>query len=655
MNQWMAFGTKGTRAATAPDVLPSPDPPAPADPAASEPVEAVLARLVAVGALTAEALERGRRAGAGEATPSNGAPPAAARLDRVLTRLGLVEDRALVAAWSFVTGLPVADAKSFPDAPLLADLLVPAFLTTARCLPVAATDTTVLLAVEDPLDAFTPAAVAARTGRSVERQLARPADLDHAFERLGLTGDAAPGDAAGAGGIALQDDLARLRDLAGDAPVVRFVTALIDRAVELGASDIHLTATETGSRLRLRVDGLLVEQPAPPPGLHAGILSRVKIMAGLDIAERRLPQDGRIRTSARGRPIDLLVATMPHAVGEGVVLRILDRTAVALDFGVLGLSAHVVEPLTAALRLPHGMVLVTGPTGSGKTTTLYAALSGLRGAERNIVTVEDPVEYHLDGISQIQVSRTIGLDFARALRAVLRQDPDVIMVGEIRDRETAVVATQAALTGHLVIATVHTNTAAGALPRLADMGVEPFLLASTVRGAMAQRLVRRLCPHCRTPSETAALLLAGLMERQATAVAAARDARLRSTPSMIPDHERGQTGGDAALLAPSMITDHGPATCSAPHRPATGPVYEAAGCPACGGTGFRGRVAVGEYLAVSDAVRAGILAGRDEAALAALAKADGMTDLLADGLAKVAAGLTSVSEVLRVAGSGGEA
>jgi general secretion pathway protein E len=577
-----------------------------ADGLPGDPVEAVLARLVATGALSSEALERGRRAVAGEASGTTGvAAPSAARLDRVLTRLGLTEDRALVAAWSAVTGLPLATAADFPDTPPLPDLLVTAFLTTARCLPLSADAATVVLAVEDPLDAFTPAAVAARTGRTVERRLVRPADLDHAFERLGLTGDAAPADAAGAGGLALADDLARLRDLAGDAPVVRFVTALIDRAVELGASDIHLTATETGSRLRLRVDGLLVEQPPPPAGLHAGILSRVKIMAGLDIAERRLPQDGRIRTSARGRPIDLRVATMPHAVGEGVVLRILDRTAVALDFGVLGLSAHVVVPLTAALRLPHGLVLVTGPTGSGKTTTLYAALSGLRGAERNIVTVEDPVEYHLDGISQIQVSRTIGLDFARALRAVLRQDPDVIMVGEIRDRETAVVATQAALTGHLVIATVHTNTAAGALPRLADMGVEPFLLASTVRGAMAQRLVRRLCPHCRTPSNSAALLLAGLAIKAGV-------------------------------------------------TPPTGPVFEAAGCPACGGTGYRGRVAVGEYLAVSDAVRTGILAGRDEAALAALAKADGMTDLLADGLAKVAAGLTSVSEVLRVAGSGGE-
>jgi general secretion pathway protein E len=610
-------GAAGVRPASVEDASAPPALPAAVEGAVpGDPVEAVLARLVATGALSSEALERGRRAAAVEAPGrTDAAAPASARLDRVLTRLGLAEDRALVAAWGAVTGLPVATAADFPDALPLPDLLAPAFLTTARCLPLAATDTTVVLAVEDPLDAFTPAAVAARTGRTVERRLVRPADLDHAFERLGLTGDAAPGDATGAGGIALEDDLARLRDLAGDAPVVRFVTALIDRAVELGASDIHLTATETGSRLRFRVDGLLVEQPPPPTGLHAGILSRVKIMAGLDIAERRLPQDGRIRTSARGRPIDLRVATMPHAVGEGVVLRILDRTAVALDFGVLGLSAHVVEPLTAALRLPHGLVLVTGPTGSGKTTTLYAALSGLRGAERNIVTVEDPVEYHLDGISQIQVSRTIGLDFARALRAVLRQDPDVIMVGEIRDRETAVVATQAALTGHLVIATVHTNTAAGALPRLADMGVEPFLLASTVRGAMAQRLVRRLCPHCRTPSETAALLLRGLEDRQ-----------------------RGSR---------SEITDHGPALASRP-------VYEPAGCPACGGTGYRGRIAVGEYLAVSDAVRAGILAGRDEAALAALAKADGMTDLLADGLAKVAAGLTSVSEVLRVAGSGGE-
>ena len=558
------------------------------DPAAM--VEAAVARLVGGGHVAAPALERARPAAASEGM----------RLDRVLNRLGLVADDALIAARSAVAGLAVVAAAELPAEPPPVEGLAPAFLKTARCLPIAVAGGRLVLAVEDPLDRFTPAAVAARTGLMVEVRVARPADLEAALQRLavvetaeGAAGAAAPGNAA-----ALRDDLDRLRDLASDAPVVRFVNAVIERAVELGASDIHLSATAAGSRLRLRVDGILRDLEPPPPDLHAAVISRVKIMSGLDIAERRLPQDGRIRVGARGRELDLRVATMPHAHGEGVVLRLLDRAAVPLVFAPLGLSPHVVAALEAALAVPHGLVVVTGPTGSGKTTTLYAALRRLTGPERNIVTVEDPVEFHLEGINQIQVSRRIGLDFAHALRAVLRQDPDVIMVGEIRDRETASVATQAALTGHLVLATVHTNTAAGALPRLVDMGVEPFLLASTVQGAMAQRLVRRLCPDCRRPSAFAATLL-----------------------------------GEAAAAGEAVA-------------------YEAVGCERCNGTGYRGRVAIAEFLPMTDGLRARLMAGADEASIAALARAEGMVDLRSDGLAKARAGATSLSEVFRVAGAG---
>jgi general secretion pathway protein E len=545
-----------------------------------DPIERVVALIVARGELAPQSLERGRKA----------AIEGDVRLDRALNQLGLVADEALLEAWSAVAGRPIA--RALPPEPVAVEGLAPAFLKHARCLPLALGEGRLTLAVEDPLDGFTPAAVAAKTGLAVETRLARAADLEAALKALE---DEAPTPEAAEG--ALRDDLDRLRDLASDAPVVRFVNATIDRAVELGASDIHLSATVNGSRLRFRIDGTLREMEPPRASLHAAVISRIKIMAGLDIAERRLPQDGRIRVGSRGRELDLRVATVAHAHGEGVVLRLLDRSAVPLDFASLGLSPHVVAALKTALAAPYGLVVVTGPTGSGKTTTLYAALTGLRGPERNIVTVEDPIEYHLDGINQIQVARRIGLDFAHALRSVLRQDPDVIMVGEIRDRETAVVATQAALTGHFVLATVHTNTAAGALPRLVDMGVEPFLLASTVRGAMAQRLVRRLCPHCRQPSTSAATILASF------------------------------AGG-------------GPAT-----------AWEAVGCGACDGTGYKGRVAIAEFLPMSDKIRAKLLAGADEAGVAEIGRAEGLVEMTADGIAKVRDGTTTIAEVIRVAGA----
>jgi general secretion pathway protein E len=383
---------------------------------------------------------------------------------------------------------------------------------------------------------------------------------------------------------------------AGDeAPIVRLVNALLFQAVRDGASDVHVEPAEGRLAVRFRVDGVLHEVLAPPLRLHATIVSRVKIMAGLDIAERRLPQDGRIRVRVAGRDVDVRVSVVPTGVGERVVLRLLDRAATLLDLGELGLAPALAESFERLLGHAHGIVLVTGPTGSGKTTTLYAALRRLAGGERNVMTIEDPVEYQLPGIGQIQASPRIGLGFAAGLRAVLRQDPDVILVGEIRDRETVEIALQAALTGHLVFSTLHTNDACAAMTRLLDMGIEPFLIASSVRAVLAQRLVRRLCTRC----------------------------AVDGAPT---DDERRALG----TATPAALRHVGP------------------GCPACRGTGWHGRTAIHELLVVDDAVRARVMARADAAAIRRHAAATGMATLRDDGFAKARAGVTTVAEVVRV-------
>ncbi|WP_445504884.1 GspE/PulE family protein [Microvirga sp. G4-2] len=554
-------------------------------------IEAVIDVLVQRSALTLQSLTRGQRA----------SEQSRERLDLVLNKLGIVSDSELALAWSTVTGLTIAEPGEYPNEVLLRETLSDAFLRHAKVIPLRVHNSSLELAVVDALDLFTPAAIAAKTGLEVSCRIARHGEFAAAFERLygrmeGLEGQESPLITSD---HALTADIERLRDQASDAPVVRIVNNLIDRAIELGASDLHISATRTGSRIRYRIDGILRDVTPPTAEFHAAVVSRLKIMAGLDIAERRLPQDGRIRIAWRGREIDLRLATIPHMNGEGAVLRVLDRSAVALDFHALGFSAPVVENINSVLKHPHGIFLVTGPTGSGKTTTLYAALQTIAEPQRNIITVEDPIEYQLEGVNQIQVNRKIGLDFASTLRAVLRHDPDVIMVGEIRDRETAVVANQAALTGHLVLATIHTNTAVAALPRLVDMGIEPYLLASTIRASMAQRLVRRLCPHCRKPEE------AGSWQRH------------------IWKHQ----------AAPPEVS------------------FRATGCEACQHTGYAGRLALAEVAIICDNVREALLDKADETWLAAAARSAGMRSLLDDGLSKVASAQTSMEEVLRVTGA----
>ena len=413
------------------------------------------------------------------------------------------------------------------------------------------------------------------------------------------------GAAALAGDLAQDLDLSRLlqeipriEDLLesqDDAPVIRLINALFTQALREGASDIHIEPFETRSVVRLRIDGTLRDLIEPARALHGAIVSRVKIMAQLDIAEKRLPQDGRITLRVAGKPVDVRVSTIPTGHGERVVLRLLDKQAGRLDLTRLGMDDATLAHMDQLILEPHGIVLVTGPTGSGKTTTLYAALSRLDAAALNIMTVEDPIEYDLDGISQTQVNTRIEMSFARALRTILRQDPDVVMIGEIRDLETAQIAVQASLTGHLVFATLHTNDAISAVTRLVDMGVEPFLLASSLIGVGAQRLVRRLCLECRKPF-----------------------------------------AADAAQLRVLGLA------------PIDGTLYSAKGCGACNGSGYRGRTGIYELLTVDDELRRLIHDRTSEQALRAHVLSRGMRSLRDDGMRWAAQGVISLEEVVRV-------
>jgi len=396
--------------------------------------------------------------------------------------------------------------------------------------------------------------------------------------------------------LPVAEDLMESED---DAPIVRLINALLTQAVRENVSDIHIEPFETRSVVRFRQDGVLRDIVEPKRVLHGVLVSRIKIMADLDIAEKRLPQDGRITLRLAGHPVDVRVSTLPTGHGERVVMRLLDKQAGRLDLEQLGMSKKDSSALDTLIRQPHGILLVTGPTGSGKTTTLYAALSRLDTEKLNIMTVEDPIEYDLDGVGQTQVNTKIDMNFARALRSILRQDPDVIMIGEIRDLETAQIAVQASLTGHLVLATLHTNDSAGAVTRLVDMGVEPFLVASSLVGVLAQRLVRQLCPACRKghkPTETESRLLAEL--------------------------------DDGTMIKK---------------------IYTPKGCPACGNTGYAGRSGIYELLQVDDKMRELIHENSSEASIRDYATAHGMTGLRADGLRWVKQGNTSLEEVLRVA------
>ncbi len=552
------------------------------------PVDLLAGILLRQNQCDAQTIDRGRRVAADSGQ----------RLDLVLIQLGLVTERGLAEAYATLLGVPVASPARFPEAPLFPERLSPRFLRTARACPLAADETTLVLGVADALDAFTPAAVAAATERRVQLEIVVPIELEAAFSRLYPEGDAAPSELQGEGGAGLEEDAERLKDLASEAPVIRLVNQIIGRAVETHASDIHVEPFEDRLRVRYRYDGVLHEADSPGARMAPAIISRIKIMAKLDIAERRLPQDGRIKLAVRGTEIDFRVSTIPSLYGEKVVLRVLDRSSVSFDYVKLGLPPGVVTQWSRALELPNGILLVTGPTGSGKTTTLYTGLTAINAVSRNIVTVEDPIEYQLAGINQIQTKPAIGLTFAALLRSILRQDPDVIMVGEVRDLETAQIAVQAALTGHLVLSTLHTNSAAASITRLRDMGLEDYLLTAVLRGVLAQRLVRRLCDACKRQAEAPPELVErfGLESR---------------------------AGGQAMHL------------------------WHPVGCAHCRSTGYRGRQAIAEFLQPNPEIEHLIFSKADQSEIERAAVASGMVTMFSAGLDAALAGTTTIEEVVR--------
>lgn len=525
------------------------------------------------------------------------------RLDQILIKLGLVSERDVMSVLGGCLALPIARADDYPREPVAVESIEPEFLKRVRIIPLAETAQALTVAAADPLDRLPLDALGLRLGKRIEVRIGLPEDIETAYERLYGSGNGIIEEILDNDPDRLDaetgQDIERLKDLASEAPVIRLVNAIIGKAAEARASDIHIEPFERHLRVRYRIDGVLQEMEAPPNRLRAAIVSRIKIMAHLDIAETRLPQDGRIKLAIRGKEIDMRVATVPGMHGESAVLRILDQSAVALDFAALGMASDFRRDFLKTLDQPHGILLVTGPTGSGKSTTLYTSLQHLNSGQNKIVTAEDPVEYQLDGVNQVQVRNQIGLSFAKLLRSFLRQDPDVIMIGEIRDLETAQIAAQAALTGHLVLSTLHTNDAASTIARLLDMGIQEYLIASTLNGVLAQRLVRCLCPHCREATAPGA----GILERF------------------------GGQGLDLEM----------------PDR-----IFRPRGCEICRGSGYLGRTSIHELLVMSDELRSLVLKRAEAQEIRRAAQAEGMRSLAQDGLSKLYAGTTSVAELARV-------
>ena len=516
----------------------------------------------------------------------------------ILIKIGLVSERDVAESLSAQLDLPLADRMDFPDELPIDTRISHKFLKHSRTLILDEEDDQVSVAMADPLDQYVKEALALFTGKQIRPRVGIASEIDIGLEqRYDLKGDS--DDASGIDAIQFLDDVEQLKELASEAPVVKLVNQLIHQAVESGASDIHIEPFEGILKVRYRVDGLLREVDAPPTRSTAAVISRIKIMANLDIAERRLSQDGRFKVRVRGKEIDLRVSTVPTMYGESVVLRLLHRDNVALDFGPLGFSRELEQFMYDILARPHGILLVTGPTGSGKSTTLYAALKHLNTPERKILTVEDPVEYNIEGVNQMQVKPQIGLTFASALRSIVRQDPDVIMIGEMRDKETAAIAVQSALTGHLVLSTLHTNDAAGSITRLMDMGIEDYLLTSTVNAILAQRLVRSLCPHCRE--------------------------------AYAPMDEVVLRWGLKRFTQDQTIT-----------------LYREAGCEHCGHSGYSGRSAIVELLVMTETIKQLILNHSDAGEISRVAAEGGMRTMFEDGLRKVVTGDTTIEEVLRV-------
>ena len=510
------------------------------------------------------------------------------KLGKILVDMGSIANRDMLAVLSEQLEIPLVVLDTPPPVAPEIDGLSPRFMRQAKVIPAALHDAVLTVAMADPLDLETLAAVRGYCGLKVVPALAGEQEILDAIDRY--YGDTTKqqseiGDAAEDG-----ENLEHLRDMASEAPVIRLVNAMIASAIEKRASDIHIEPFEKEFRIRYRVDGVLFNQDMPPREMKAAIVSRLKLMAKLNIAERRLPQDGRIKIKILGRDVDLRVSTIPTLYGESVVMRLLDRSAGDFyDLRRLGFDDMMLARMEHYTQLPHGIFLVTGPTGSGKSTTLYSALKRINLPDKKIITIEDPVEYQMDGINQIHVNTTIGLTFAAGLRHIVRQDPDVIMVGEIRDRETADVAIRAALTGHFVFSTLHTNDAPSAIPRLTDMGVENYLITSSVVAVLAQRLVRLICKHCKVSSGT----------------------------RIAPSGEIIET-------------------------------FKGAGCEACSGTGYSSRLGIFELMEMNEELRKLVMANSDAGVLTQAARRNGMRNLREDGWQKVATGQTTAEEVMRV-------
>ena len=520
---------------------------------------------------------------------------------QVLVKLGLVSDQDVAVALSQQLDIPLLSSADFPQEPIPLANLAQDFLLSNNVVPVAVTDAGITFAASVPQDPFLYKALAMALDKTVFMALGLESDISKALQNyVNSEDDQEESLDDHFSGQSDDDFIEHLKDLASEAPVIRLVNQIIHRALDMKASDIHIEPFEDGLHLRYRVDGVLQHYPDPPAGnLAAAIASRIKLLSQMNIAERRLPQDGRIMTRVKGHELDLRVSTIPTVHGESIVMRVLDRESIKLSLSVMGFSDYNLRRYSELLARPHGVLLVTGPTGSGKTTTLYASLASLDSESLKIITVEDPVEYQLQGVNQIQVQSQIDLDFSRALRAILRQDPDIIMIGEMRDTETAKIGVQSALTGHMVLSTLHTNTAASAITRLEDMGVERYLITSSVNGVLAQRLVRSLCEECKEPVE-------------------------------LDNASINQTG-----LRPYVTG----ANCT---------VYQAVGCESCMKTGYSGRTGIHELFVLDDVMHGAIMSGADATVLHAAAKEQGMTTLYEDGLRKVLEGVTSMEEVLRV-------
>ena len=517
----------------------------------------------------------------------------------ILVKLGLVSERDIAEGLSIQLDMPLVERAAFPEEQPIDQTISYKFLRENKALIQDETEDSLTVVMADPQDQYVIDALKLFSGKEVVTRIGIPSEIDRANEQRQKNLEATDELSDRGDDLQYLDDVEQLKELASEAPVIKLVNQIIHGAVESGASDIHIEPFENTLKLRYRIDGLLREVEPPPVRSTAAVISRIKIMANLNIAERRLAQDGRSKVRVRGKEIDMRISTVPTMHGESLVLRLLHRESVVLDFESLGFNHDIEQQLTGLLANPHGILLVTGPTGSGKSTTLYTALTHLNTAERKIITVEDPVEYNIDGINQIQVKSQIGLTFASALRSIVRQDPDVIMIGEMRDRETAAIAVQSALTGHLVLSTLHTNDAAGSITRLNEMGIEHYLLTSTINGILAQRLVRKLCSHCKeqyTP-------LDAIIEQW--------------------DLRRFSDG-----------------------KPIT--LYRPVGCEHCGNTGYSGRNTIAELLIMTDAIKRQVLQHADAGQIANQAIADGMLTMLDDGLRKALQGITSLEEVQRV-------